>query len=141
MIQALWSFKGLFLIIRTYFMPKTFLVIIPAYNAASTLPSLIDKIHEQPVASQCDILVVDDGSDDGTAEIAKQGIGRVIFHPTNLGKGEALKTGFQYAIQNNYSAVITMDADLQHEHPGMEGDGRRRRRLSGRLHHPGHGRQ
>ena len=61
-----------------------------------------------------DILVVDDGSFDSTTQEAKKRGVNVITLKKNRGKGFALKRGFSYAIQNKYDAVITMDADLQH---------------------------
>jgi glycosyltransferase involved in cell wall biosynthesis len=87
-------------------------VLIPAYNASPTLKELLDRtclIH-----SPKDIVVIDDGSIDRTAEIAQQLGVNVISHPVNKGKGAALATGFAYALAHGYDAVITMDSDLQH---------------------------
>jgi glycosyltransferase involved in cell wall biosynthesis len=58
--------------------------------------------------------VVDDGSDDNTGKIAQDSGVRVIIHSRNLGKGAALRNAFMAAMDANYDAVITMDADLQH---------------------------
>ncbi len=96
-------------------MSNDFLILVPAYNAASTLASLVDKIRKQAVSARCDILVVNDGSGDRTAEVAKSKGVAVITHANNAGKGEALKTGFRFAIENEYPAIVTMDADLQHD--------------------------
>jgi glycosyltransferase involved in cell wall biosynthesis len=94
-------------------MAETFLVVIPAYNAGSTISELIERTSK--FAKKSAILVVDDGSDDGTFEIS-QGAGVVVLsHEDNKGKGEALKTGFKYARQKGYRFLITMDADLQHD--------------------------
>ena len=91
---------------------REFLVVIPAYNGAKTLPELIGQIRRlQPSTA---ILVIDDGSIDGTGKIAQTAGAIVITQDRNRGKGEALKRGFAYAVEQGYDAVITMDADLQH---------------------------
>lgn len=88
------------------------LVIIPAYNAEQTLAELIERIRKS--APGVPALVVDDGSTDSTAEIASAAGVAIISFPQNRGKGAGLRAGFRYAIENNYSAVVTIDADLQH---------------------------
>ncbi|MGB8657234.1 MAG: glycosyltransferase family 2 protein [Candidatus Zixiibacteriota bacterium] len=94
-------------------MTKGFLVLIPAYNAASTILELIEKTSK--FIDRDVMVVVDDGSGDQTSQIAQKAGVVVLKHDRNQGKGEALKTGFRYAVENNYDAVITMDADLQHD--------------------------
>lgn len=94
-------------------MGKTFLVLIPAYNASSTIFELIEKTSK--LVDKSDIVVVDDGSQDQTFAIAQKVGASVLKHPINKGKGEALKTGFKFAVKKNYNAVLTMDADLQHD--------------------------
>lgn len=94
-------------------MAKTFLVLIPAYNAGLTISELIEKTSK--FVNKSDIVVVDDGSKDQTFAIAQRAGAVVLKHERNKGKGEALKTGFRYALEKNYHAVITMDADLQHD--------------------------
>jgi glycosyltransferase involved in cell wall biosynthesis len=89
------------------------LIIIPAYNASSTLFTLIEQIP--PFIEREKILVVDDGSKDNTLDLANKSKVKVLQHIKNRGKGEALLTGFGYALDNDYDAVITMDADLQHD--------------------------
>jgi glycosyltransferase involved in cell wall biosynthesis len=89
------------------------LVIIPAFNAEKTISQLIEQIS--PFLNKKDILVVDDGSLDSTYEIAKSCGVNLLQHKKNKGKGEALKTGFKYALKEGYSGVITLDADLQHD--------------------------
>jgi glycosyltransferase involved in cell wall biosynthesis len=86
-------------------------VLIPAYNAAETLQGVIEGIKDY-VSS---ILVVDDGSTDATAEIASAAGVRVLRHHINRGKGVALRTGFGFLVHQGYRAVITMDADGQHD--------------------------
>jgi len=94
-------------------MAKTFLVLIPAYNAGLTISELIKKTSK--FVNKSDIVVVDDGSKDQTFAIAQKAGAVVLKHKRNKGKGEALKTGFRYALEQNYHALITMDADLQHD--------------------------
>ncbi len=89
-------------------------VIIPAYNAQETLPTLITKLLLFVHAAN--ILIVDDGSTDGTAEVARRQGVEVLRHERNLGKGGALRSGFNVVKQkNDVEAVVTMDADLQHK--------------------------
>jgi glycosyltransferase involved in cell wall biosynthesis len=88
------------------------LVIIPAYNAAAALPSLLPGVLKYTAAR--DVLVVDDGSTDGTAGTASVFGVSVERLEKNAGKGAALKRGFAHAILNGYEAVITIDADGQH---------------------------
>lgn len=88
------------------------LIVIPAFNAADSIATL--TIRLQDYVSPGDILVIDDGSEDETARLAKQSGVRTISHDVNLGKGAALKTGFKAAIDGRYEYVLTMDADLQH---------------------------
>jgi glycosyltransferase involved in cell wall biosynthesis len=60
------------------------------------------------------VLVIDDGSTDKTAEKAIQAGAMMLQHKTNLGKGAALKTGFDYILRRNYDIIVTLDADGQH---------------------------
>jgi glycosyltransferase involved in cell wall biosynthesis len=84
------------------------LILVPAFNAED---------HLGAVLRQCryPTLVIDDGSTDRTAVVAREHGARVLRHETNRGKGAALRTGFQAALQDEASAVITLDADGQHE--------------------------
>jgi glycosyltransferase involved in cell wall biosynthesis len=88
-------------------------VIIPAYNAAACLRPLLDQVFAH--VSKHDVIVVDDGSTDGTGEIARSSGVELIIHRQNKGKGAALKSGFALALQKGCDAVITMDADGQHD--------------------------
>ncbi len=88
------------------------LAILPAYNVARHLPELLPRILKLTPAVQA--LVVDDGSNDQSAEVARKLGAEVVVHPRNLGKGEALKTGFAYLLEGAYRACITLDADGQH---------------------------
>jgi glycosyltransferase involved in cell wall biosynthesis len=87
------------------------LVLIPAYNVACSLPAVLNETrHAVPSAA---ILVVDDGSTDGTGAAAG-GETRVLSHEKNRGKGAALRTGFDVALREGFDAVVTIDADGQH---------------------------
>jgi glycosyltransferase involved in cell wall biosynthesis len=89
------------------------LAIIPAFNAAKTLNVLISQVKR--LFPNFDVLIVDDGSADESAGIARSAGATVLLHDENRGKGEALKSGFAYAVAHDYDAVITLDADLQHD--------------------------
>ena len=82
--------------------------IIPAYNEEKALADVIGKTLE----NVDEVIVVDDGSSDKTSEVAIEAGARVIKHSVNLGKGEALKSGFK-AIGDD-SIIITIDGDGQH---------------------------
>lgn len=90
-----------------------YLIVIPAFNAAGTIAELIHRI--QKIMPEAGILVVDDGSSDGTGALAKAAGADVLTHNPNRGKGEALKTAFAEAIKREVDAVIQLDADLQHD--------------------------
>ncbi len=86
-------------------------VIIPSFNEKKNITEII--VRSKLI---CDnIVVVDDGSNDNTSELAKKEDVIVLTHPLNLGKGAALKTGCEYAIFKNASILIVMDADGQHK--------------------------
>ncbi len=89
------------------------LVAIPAYNAANTLAVLIAALERS--YPHITVLVIDDGSNDRTDEVIRVQGAKVITHERNLGKGAALRSGFNYALNNGFDAVVTMDADLQHD--------------------------
>lgn len=84
--------------------------LICAYNEEKTICSIVDgaKKHVNPV------IVVDDGSTDRTKERARIAGALVIQHSRNLGKGSALKTGFDYFFSSDFDAIVTLDADGQH---------------------------
>lgn len=86
-------------------------VLIPAYNAAGTIGAVLEKVRSLGF----DTVVVNDGSTDETAHVAQRHEVKVIEHPSNLGKGTALRTGFQFIFQKGYELVITLDADGQHD--------------------------
>jgi glycosyltransferase involved in cell wall biosynthesis len=77
------------------------------------MAELIERLAKH--VDKANILVVDDGAADNTGELARQAGVTLLTHETNRGKGAALKTGFAYAIDHGYDAVLTVDADLQHD--------------------------
>jgi glycosyltransferase involved in cell wall biosynthesis len=89
------------------------LVIIPAYNEEASLPEVIGRVRQR--LSQADILVVNDGSSDATAELARQAGARVLNLAFNLGIGVAMQTGYQYAARKGYDIAVQVDADGQHD--------------------------
>ncbi|MCL2470166.1 MAG: glycosyltransferase family 2 protein [Propionibacteriaceae bacterium] len=92
--------------------PRT-LIIVPAWNEAAVIGETLDELHShQP---DIDVLVVDDGSRDDTAAIARRAGATVVSLPFNLGVGGALRTGFEYAHRNGYDQVLQFDADGQHD--------------------------
>lgn len=86
-------------------------ILIPAYNAQKTIGSVLEKVCSLGL----DTIVVNDGSTDGTSEVARSYGVNLLEHPKNLGKGASLRTGFQYILENDYDLVITLDADGQHD--------------------------
>ena len=94
------------------------LVAVPAYNEAATVARVIGEIRA--AAPRFDVLVVDDGSTDGTAGAVARTGARVATHFCNLGYGRALQTALRYADRAGYDAVITFDADGQHRASDLE---------------------
>jgi glycosyltransferase involved in cell wall biosynthesis len=91
-------------------------VVIPAHNEAARLPALLSTLPPSlPGASRVFVVVVDDGSRDGTAELARDAGVTVVRHGINLGKGGALRTGCEAAKRLGADVVVAMDADGQHQ--------------------------
>lgn len=88
-------------------------VIIPAYNAEKTIRILIQELIDFGFPRK-DILIVDDGSADRTADAARQAGALVLRESVNRGKGYALRRGFARAVELGWKTVITLDADGQH---------------------------
>jgi glycosyltransferase involved in cell wall biosynthesis len=86
------------------------LVVIPAFNESATIAKVVSEVF----SSGFSCVVVDDGSDDSTAHIARQAGAAVLSLPFNAGVGGALRCGFRYAVENQYEAIIQCDADGQH---------------------------
>lgn len=90
---------------------QNYLVILPAWNEEAMVGRLVADLREMHL----NVLVVDDGSTDRTAEVAEAAGAVVIRHRTNLGKGQSLADGYRYAVEEGYDAVVTLDADGQHD--------------------------
>src|SRR6185436_8436614 len=88
------------------------LVVIPALNEADCIGSVITQARERGAT---DVVVVDDGSTDDTAAVATLSGAKVLRAPLWQGAWGAIQTGIRYGVRHGYSAVITMDADGQHE--------------------------
>jgi len=93
--------------------PRSILVIIPAYNEERSISAVIDEIRWNLL--DADVLVVDDGSDDATAEIARQKGACVVHLPFNCGIGAAMQTGYLFAQERGYEVAVQVDADGQHD--------------------------
>jgi glycosyltransferase involved in cell wall biosynthesis len=90
--------------------PSPVLVVIPAWNEEPTVASVVEDVRSDGFA----VVVVDDGSDDGTPTEARRAGATVIRLPLHLGVGAALRCGFRYAIAHGFRAVVQCDADGQH---------------------------
>ena len=92
------------------------LLIIPALNEEHALPSLLQEIRETawPDGVGVDVVVVDDGSTDGTARIAREAGGRVLRFCKNLGIGGAVQAGLKVAFRDDYDCAVQVDGDGQH---------------------------
>jgi dolichol-phosphate mannosyltransferase len=87
------------------------LVVIPTYNEAESIPRILDGLMHLDV----DVLVIDDGSPDGTADIVRARNIEVIEREDKQGLGSAYRTGFSIALERGYTYVIEMDADGSHQ--------------------------
>ena len=92
-------------------------IVIPAYNEGEGLDRTLDWL--MPIASEkgWEVVVVDDGSTDGTPDVVRKHRARLVSHPENRGYGAALKTGIRHA---SHDVVITMDSDGQHNPADIE---------------------
>jgi glycosyltransferase involved in cell wall biosynthesis len=88
------------------------LTALPIYNEARHIPPVLEEVRRY----SSDVLVVDDGSTDDTPKVlaATPGV-RVVTHEQNLGYGSALRTAFDFALQNGYDVLVTIDCDGQHQ--------------------------
>jgi glycosyltransferase involved in cell wall biosynthesis len=89
------------------------LAIVPAYNEAGMVGRVVRDIQRH--APGFDVLVVDDGSNDTTAEEAEAEGAVVIRHPYNLGIGGAVQSGYKYALRHDYDVAVQVDGDGQHK--------------------------
>jgi hypothetical protein len=89
-----------------------YLAVIPAYNEVATVGQVIRDLRA--TVPRFDVVVVDDGSTDATADVATKAGARLLRLPFNLGIGGAVQAGFLYALENGYDYVVQVDADGQH---------------------------
>lgn len=85
-------------------------IVIPTYNESAAIGNIVKQIRNQGR----EVVVVDDGSTDGTAEISQNCGAVVLKNLKNEGKGFSLVRGLRYAIESNFDGVFTMDGDGQH---------------------------
>jgi len=95
---------------RTY--PRV-LAVVPAFNEQESVGRTIEELVS--VNPSVDVLVVDDGSGDHTAQVARQAGAIVCQLPYNLGVGGAMRAGYRYALRHDYDVAVQVDADGQHD--------------------------
>jgi glycosyltransferase involved in cell wall biosynthesis len=91
----------------------TIVAIVPAFREEAAIAAVVEEIRAFDEA--IDVLVVDDGSPDGTAAAASRAGARVVRLPFNLGIGAAVQTGFRYALEQGYDTAVRLDGDGQHD--------------------------
>jgi dolichol-phosphate mannosyltransferase len=92
------------------------LVVIPTYNESESIGEILGELRELDI----DVLVIDDGSPDGTADIVRSHKVEVVERAGKQGLGSAYRTGFSIAIERGYTYVIEMDADGSHQIKDLE---------------------
>jgi len=95
------------------------LAIVPAYNESASITRVVTELAEH--APDFDVVVIDDGSTDDTAERARAAGAQVVRHPFNLGIGGAVQSGYLYASERGYDLAVQVDGDGQHD-PRFLGD-------------------
>lgn len=89
------------------------LLIIPAYNEEPNLPTVLTRVRQARLVE--DVLVVNDGSKDGTEQVLRRLGQNHLRHPINLGYARAIQTGLRFASDHGYDYVVMLDADGQHD--------------------------
>lgn len=84
--------------------------VIPAYNEGTSVGHVVGRVRSQ----YSDVVVVDDGSSDDTAAVAREAGASVLVHMINRGQGAALKTGIDFAVREGADIIVTFDSDGQH---------------------------
>lgn len=94
-------------------MSKDTIVIIPAVNEENSISNVVSAIRKQ--YPDFGVVVINDGSSDNTEKLALEAGAILLTHPYNLGYGASIQTGYKYAIRNNYSYLVQVDGDGQHD--------------------------
>jgi hypothetical protein len=89
-------------------------ILVPAYNEAENIGVVLDQMPAEVCGVRTEVLVVDDGSRDGTGDVAAEHGALVARHVTNRGGGAALRTGYRLMVESGALIVVTLDADGQH---------------------------
>ncbi len=92
---------------------RRLLIAVPAWNEEATVGEVVRELHE--FVPGADVLVIDDGSIDATAQVARSAGAKVVVLPFNVGVGGAMRTAFLHADRCHYDAVVQVDADGQHD--------------------------
>jgi hypothetical protein len=95
-------------------------ILVPAYNEAENIGQVLDQMPARVCGVATEVLVVDDGSRDGTGDVAAEHGAIVARHVTNRGGGAALRTGYRLMMESGAEIVVTLDADGQHLPSEME---------------------
>ena len=95
-------------------------ILVPAYNEAENIGYVLDLMPSEVCGVATAVLVVDDGSRDGTGDVAAEHGAAVARHVTNRGGGAALRTGYRLMVESGAEIVVTLDADGQHLPSEME---------------------
>src|ERR1700709_426190 len=89
------------------------LAIVPAFNESESISRVVDELRLH--APGFDVVVVDDGSTDDTADRARPAGAEVLRHPYNRGIGGAVQSGYMYAAERGYEVAVQVDGDGQHD--------------------------
>ncbi len=95
-------------------------ILVPAYNEAENIGHVLDRMPAEVCGAPTAVLVVDDGSRDGTGDVAGEHGAVVARHVINRGGGAALRTGYRLMVESGAEVVVTLDADGQHLPSEME---------------------
>jgi len=95
-------------------------ILVPAYNEAENVGQVLDLMPREVCGVETEVLVVDDGSRDGTGDVAAEHGAVVARHVINRGGGAALRTGYRLMVESGAEIVVTLDADGQHLPAEME---------------------
>lgn len=94
---------------------KDLLIIMPAYNEEKNIKRVLEQLEQPEIMSIADVLVMNDASSDSTGRLVREHHKPLVTHVYGLGYGSGLQLGYKYAVRRNYSYVIQMDADGQHD--------------------------